>query len=145
MNKLSTALIAVVLSCLMISASAQDTKVYKEGYVTQVTFVRTKPGKFDDYMKFLDTSYKPLLEAQKKAGLVIAYGVYGATPRTPQDPDLILTVTFANMAVLDRTDEFDAVSAKLIGPTSTQNKGAIDRESIREILGSELDRELILK
>jgi len=145
MNKISNACIAFVLCGFMIVASAQETKVYKEGYVTSVTFVRTKPGKFDDYMKFLDTAYKANMEAQKKAGLIVGYNVYNATPRSPHDPDLILTVTFPNMAALDKTDEFEAVMAKVVGPASVQNKGAVDRESIREILGSELDRELILK
>ena len=36
---------------------------------------RSKPGRFDDYMKYLDTTYKTLMEANKKEGLIIGYAV----------------------------------------------------------------------
>lgn len=138
-------LIGLALSGFAVTATAEDAKVYKEGPVTDVSYIKTRPGKFDDYMKFLDTTYKTLLEANKKAGLIVSYAVYMATPRSPQDPDLILTVTYPNMAALDRTDEAEAIAARVTGPTDAQNKAAIDRESLREILGSQLVRELILK
>jgi hypothetical protein len=57
----------------------------------------------------------------------------------------ILAVTVPNMAALDKTDEGDAVAAKVMGTDDTQNKAAIDRESLREVLGGELIRELVLK
>ncbi len=113
--------------------------------VTQISYIKIKPGRFDDYMKFLDTTYKSLREAEKKAGLITGYAVFSADARSPQEPDLILTVTFANMAALHKTDEFDAVSAKLVGPTDIQNKAMIDRGPMREVLGGQLIRELILK
>jgi hypothetical protein len=85
------------------------------------------------------------MEANIKAGLIVRYGVYSAQARTPQDPDLILTVTYANMAALDKIDEGDAVAAKVLGSTDMQNKATIDREVLREVMGSQLIRELILK
>ncbi|MGB8338624.1 MAG: hypothetical protein WCD07_00695 [Burkholderiales bacterium] len=126
-------------------ANAQDVKPYKEGPVTAVSYIKIKPGKFEDYMKFLDTSYKSLMEANKKAGLILGYNVYSTQAKSPREPDLILTTTYANMAALDRTDEGDAVAAKVLGSTDVQNKAYIDRESLREVLGGELIRELILK
>ena len=51
-------LLAVTLLAVGATASAQDIKVYKEGAATAVTYVRTKPGRFDDYMKFLSTTYR---------------------------------------------------------------------------------------
>jgi hypothetical protein len=38
--------------------------------VTELAYIKVKPGKFDDYMKYLDTTYKSLMEANKKAGLI---------------------------------------------------------------------------
>jgi len=85
------------------------------------------------------------MEANKKAGLITGYAIYSAQPRSPQEPDLILSVVYPNMAALDKIDESEAVAAKVIGTPEAQSKAAIDRESMREVLGSELVRELVLK
>lgn len=85
------------------------------------------------------------MEAQKKAGLVTEYHVYSTEPRSPQDPDIILTVTVPNMAALDKTDEADAVAAKVMGSNAQQDTATIDRGSLRELLGSQLTREMILQ
>ncbi|MGO4377584.1 hypothetical protein [Pseudoduganella sp. RAF53_2] len=134
---------AIVLGlAVCTTAVAQEKRIYKEGTVTSVSFIRTKPGHFDDYMKFLLGPYKAVMEAQKKAGLVVDHRIYAANPKNPHEPDVILTVTYANMAALDRSDEADAVSSKVAGSFEAQDKAYADREAIREVLGSELIREL---
>ena len=138
-------LIGLLLSAFSTMANAQEPKPYKEGPVTQISYIKTKPGRFDDYMKFLDTNYKTLMEANKKAGLITGYAVYSAEARNPQEPDLILAVTYANMAALDRIEEGEAVSAKVMGSNAVQNKATIDRGPMRDVLGGQLIRELILK
>jgi hypothetical protein len=85
------------------------------------------------------------MEAARKAGLITGYSVYQAQARSPQDANLILTVNYPNMAALDRTDEADAIRAKVMGSLDAQDKATMDRESMRELLGSQLIRELILK
>ena len=138
-------LIGVALCGLTATAQAQSTKVYKEGPVIELSYIKIKPGRFDDYMKFLDTTYKTLMEANKKEGLITGYAVYSTNARTPQEPDLILSITYPNMAALDKIDEADAIAAKLIGPNDVQNKAVIERGPMREVLGTQLMRELILK
>ena len=145
MKMLRILLIGLAFSGLSATAYADEGRVYKDGSVIDVSYIRTKPGRFDDYMKFLSTPYRPLMEANKKAGLILDYAIYSATPRSPQDPDLLLTITYANMAALDRTEEFEALSVKTVGSMPAQNQAAMDRESMREVLGSEVVRELILK
>ncbi len=103
--KTAAALIGVMLCVAMASASADEAKPYTEGQVTELSYVKIKPGKFEEYMKYLDTTYKTIMEAQKKAGLITGYGVYSAQPRSPQEPDLILSIVYPNMAALDRTAE----------------------------------------
>jgi len=139
------ALIGLSLCFAMATASGADAKTYTEGAVTELSFIKIKPGKFDDYMKYLSTTYKTVMEANKKAGLITGYAIYSAQPRSPQEPDLILSVVYPNMAALDKIDESEAVAAKVIGTPEAQSKAAIDRESMREVLGSELVRELVLK
>jgi hypothetical protein len=148
MKRMNTAIrftLGCILCSLMLSASGQDAKSYKEGPVTELSYIKIKSGKFDDYMKFLDTSYKALMEENKKAGLILGYKVYAAQARSPREADLILATTYANMAALDKADEGEAVAVKVLGSSDAQNKASMAREAMREVLGSELIRELILK
>src|SRR6202045_544230 len=96
---------ALAVAALSMSASssalADDSKSYTEGTVVEVTSIRTKPGMFDAYMKWLDTTGKQLREDEKTAGLLVGYAVYEAVPRSPHDPDIYLVITYKNMAPLD--------------------------------------------
>ena len=145
MKKLSAGLLALALTCVTPLIQAQEAKPYKEGQVVEVSYIRTKPGRFDDYMQWLATSYRPLMEANKKAGLIVGYRIFAAQPRHPNEPDLILTITVPNMAALDRIEESEAIATKVMGSMATQNKATAERGSLREVLGSELIRELVLK
>lgn len=138
-------LVGLALFGLVASTTAQEVKPYKEGAVTQLSYIKIKPGKFNEYMKFLGGDYKKLMEAYIKAGLVVRYGVYTTRPRNPHDADLILTVTSPNYAALDKVDEREAIAAKLVGSSDAQAKSTIDRGAMREILGGELIQEIILK
>lgn len=137
--------LVLALASFACGAWAQSAKPYKEGSVVELSYIKIKPGRFDDYMKFLDTSYKQLMEENKKAGLITGYAVYSAQARSPQEPDLILTVTYANMAALDKIEEGEAIAAKVVGSQDTQNKAFADRGAMREVLGTQLIRELVLK
>ncbi len=143
-------LIALTVTALSMSAIssalADDSKSYTEGTVTTVTSIRTKPGMFDAYMKWLDTTGKQLREDEKKAGVILEYSVYSVMPRSPHDPDLYLTVTYKNMAALDGLDDREEPLTKKIWATRDASaKAAVDRESLREILGTQLIRRLDLK
>ena len=128
------------------SALADDSKSYTEGTVIEVTSIRTKPGMFDAYMKWLDTTGKQLREDEKKAGLILDYAVYQALPRSPHDPDIYLVITYKNMAALDGlSDRVEPLQRKIWATREAGAKAAADRESMREILGSELMRRLELK
>jgi hypothetical protein len=128
------------------SALADDSKSYTEGTVTEVTSIRTKPGMFDKYMKWLGTTGKQLREDEKKAGLIVDYAVYRAVPRSPHDPDLYLTITYKNLAALDGlSDRVEPLMKKIWASRDDAAKAEADRESLREILGTELIRRLELK
>jgi hypothetical protein len=143
-KRITMLLVSVLMFAVMGSVLAQDAKPYKEGKVLQVSFIKIKPGQLNNYMKYLDGPYKSNMEAMKKAGLITGYAVYRSQPRTPQDADLILTVAYPNMAALDRSEEADAISTKVMGPMASRDKASVDRESMRELLGSQLTRELVL-
>ena len=41
-------------------------------------------------MKYLATTYKQLMEEQKKAGIILDYAVYSTRPHGPSDPNIYL-------------------------------------------------------
>ena len=128
------------------SALADDSKSYTEGPVSEVTSIRTKPGMFDAYMKWLDTVGKQLRDDEKKAGIIVDYAVYEVQPRSPQDPNLYLVITYKNMAALDGLeDRVEPLQKKIWSTREASAKASIDRESMREILGTQLIRQLDLK
>jgi hypothetical protein len=143
-----------VLRCLILcglllgtlAAWADEQRPYTEGPIISVTSVRTKYGMFDEYMKFVGGIYKRNMEEYKKAGLILDYSVYMAFPHNPSEPDVILTTTFKNWAAFDGLqDKMDPIDAKVYGSIDASNKGAVDREKVREILGSQVIQKLQLK
>ena len=140
-------LLATILLCAFgTAAGADEARSYKEGPVTEVTYVKIKDGQFDNYMKWLDTTFKPENEALIKGKIILGYKVYANQAREPHDADLILSITYANMAALDNLAErTDAIVEKFEGNLDKQNQGFSDRGSMRQILGSKYIRELILK
>jgi len=134
-------------SSLSLTAGAQDVRQYSDGPVTLVTYVHVDYGSFEKYVDWLNSTWKPTMEATKKAGLIVDYKVFSFTPigYTSNHPNVILWITYKNMAALDKGAEEEDVAKKVIGNTEFQNKARIGRNDYREVLGSELIRELILK
>ncbi|NJD31332.1 MAG: hypothetical protein FIB04_05540 [Gammaproteobacteria bacterium] len=127
------------------AASAAD-RPYAEGPVSVVSSIRTEPGMFETYMKFLATTYKQLMEENKKAGNIVDYAVYQTRPRGPNDPNLYLVVTYRNMAAFDGlADRMDAIQEKLIGNQEQRDAAMIARGKMRTQLGSEVIQQMILK
>ena len=139
---LSTCLAASLLS---FNARAQDKRQYSEGQVTLVQEIGVEYGHFEEYIAWLNSTWKPTMEATKKAGVIIDYKVFNATPLSPDHPDIILWITYKNMAALDKSAEEEAVAKKVICSTECQNKARVGRNEYRKVLRREYIRELILK
>jgi hypothetical protein len=130
---------------LTASATAAD-RPCTEGPVSNVSSLRTEPGMFDEYMKYLAGTYKQLMEEQKKAGIILDYAVYSVVPQRPGDPDIYLVTTYKNMAALDGlADRTDAIQQKLIGDLEQRNAAMIARGKMRTLIGSQLMRKLEFK
>ena len=127
-------------------APVQDARQYTEGPVTEEDYIEVEYGHFAEYIEWLTSTWKPTMEALKKAGLIIDYKVFQATPKSPGQPNVILWITFKNGgAALDKSAELDAVASKVICNDECQNKARVVRNGYRKLLGTELIRELILK
>ena len=57
-------------------ALAQNERQYTDGPVTEVDYIRVEYGHFEDYIDWLNSTWKPTMEAMKKAGLIIDYKVF---------------------------------------------------------------------
>ncbi len=133
--------------CLFsLNVHAQDVRQYSEGPVTEVAYIQVEYGHFEEYIDWLNSTWKPTMEATKKAGLIIDYKVFSLTPKSPDQPNIILWITYKNAAAaLDNGVELEEVAKKVIGSTEVQNKARVGRKEYRKVLGTEYVRELILK
>jgi len=138
--------LAVAALGLCTTAALADDHVYTEGPVVNVAAIRTEYGHFDDYMKYLENTWKPEQEAAKKAGYILSYRVMSAEPRTENDPDILLIITYKDWAALDNgLARSDAILKQVEGTLMASNQGAVDRAKIRRVLGSQTMQELELK
>src|ERR1700681_3210893 len=127
-------------------ALAQNDRKYTDGPVTEVDEVHVEYGHFAEYIDWLNSTWKPTMEALKKAGLIIDYKVFKLTPKSPDQPNIYLWITFKNAAAaLDKGVEVEDVAKKVICSTECQNKARVARSEYRKVLGNEYIRELILK
>ena len=130
-------------------ALAQNDRQYTDGPVTEVNYLQVEYGHFPEYIAWLNSTWKPTMEAMKKAGLIIDYKAVRATPKTPDQPNIYLMITYKDMASSigdngDKSDEFEAVTEKVIGSLEFQNEKRVERGHYRTVLGTEVVRELIL-
>jgi hypothetical protein len=133
------------MGCASITALAQD-HAYSEGPVVNVSYIRTVDGKTDEYMHWLDTTWKQLQEAWKRRGVITDYHVFLVDPRGPDDPDVLLVVTYPNWAALDGTlAKADAIQKEVEGSVAVGNQREFDRAKIRRVLGSVTMQEAVLK
>jgi hypothetical protein len=132
-------------SPLSLNAQAQDVRQYTEGPVTLVQEMGIEYGHFEEYIDWLNSTWKPTMEATKKAGIIIDYKVFSSTPPSPDHPDIILWITYKNMAALDRGVEEEEVAKTVICSTECQNAARVHRNEYRKVLRREYIRELFLK
>src|SRR5215510_9383583 len=133
-------------SLLSLNAHAQDVRQYSEGPVTQVNYIEVEYGHFEEYIDWLNSTWKPTMEATKKAGLIVDDKVFQLTPKSPDQPNIVLWITYKDAAAaLDKGVEQEEVAKKVIGSTEVQNKARVGRNEYRKVLRREYIRELILK
>ena len=79
-------------------AGAKAERGYTYGPVTEVDYIHVEYGHFEEYMAWVTSTWGPTMEAAKKAGLIIDYKVFQASPKSPDQPNVYLEITFKNMA-----------------------------------------------
>jgi hypothetical protein len=137
---------ALLTLCTLTAPAWADGRYWTDGPVVNAAYIRTVDGHFDDYMRWLSTTYKQTQEAAKKAGLILSYRVLITQPHGPQEPDIILVTEFKDWAALDHLGgKLEAVTAKVEGSVDKANQATADRNKIRTILGDRTSQEAVLK
>src|SRR5438045_5038361 len=116
----------LAISALSPNARGQDVRGYSYGAVTSVLYIHVEYGHFEEYMAWVTSTWVPTMEAEKKAGVIIGYKVVQAEPKSPDQPNVYLEITYKNMAAYagdmgDQAATVDAVTDKVICNTARQN------------------------
>ncbi len=145
-HRLCIAPVVLLVAGLASTAGAQD-RPYTEGNVVVVSYIRIKPGMFDKYVKYLDGDYKKIMEAEKKAGVILDYGVYTTPQQTEGDWNMVLRVTYKNMAALDGLrDKTEPLQHGVTNFSPEQAaQASMERSAMRDAVGGRTLREIILK
>lgn len=137
--------LAVLLLLLAPGLFAQEH--YTEGPIWRVQLIRVKPTQMDAYLTSLRQSTKPLIEEQKKQGMIVDYKVFlKETKNGPEDWDICVAVEYKNHAAMDGlAAKGEAIRDKILGGKAQGQQLGEKRAEIREIVSSELLQEIFLK
>ena len=128
------------------SAVKGSSAPYTEGPVWTLTFVKTKAGLSDDYLRQISQTVKPVYEAAKTQKLVLDYKVLTGDSFGMNDADIIIMVEYPNMAAFDGLREkMDPILEKAMGSEDQRRNTMVKRLDTREILGVKTMREITLK
>jgi hypothetical protein len=146
MNRLHASLLCLLLAVVAVPASAQE-RPYTDGPVVVVSAVKIVDGQFENYMAFLNGTWRPMMQASKDAGIVSDFHVYSAQAHNPNEADLYLVTSYPNMAALDDIDaKTDPIMAKVTKMNYKQADEASGKRTVmRTLLGAEMLRELVFK
>jgi hypothetical protein len=120
---------------------------YTEGPIWRVQLIRVKPTQMDAYLTSLRKSTKPLIEEEKKQGLIVDYKVFlKETKNNPEDWDICVAIQYKNHAAMDGlAAKTEMARDKILGGKAPAQDLADKRAEIREIVSSELLQEIYLK
>jgi hypothetical protein len=120
---------------------------YTEGPIWRIQLIRVKPTQMDAYLTSLRHSTKPLIEEEKKQGIIVDYKVFlKETKNSPDDWDICVAVQYKNYAAMDgEAAKAEAVRDKILGGKAPAQQLSEKRADIREIISSQLLQEIFLK
>src|ERR1035438_6118316 len=137
--------LAVLLLLLAPALFAQEH--YTEGPIWRIQLIRVKPTQMDAYLTSLRQSTKPLIEEEKKEGMIMDYKVFlKETKNGPEDWDICVAIEYKNHAAMDGlAAKGEVLRDKLLGGKQGAQQLGEKRAEIREIVSSELLQEIFLK
>ena len=130
MKKLAVLALAVASSAFALPSIAQEH--WTEGPVWQIDYYRTKPGKFDDYVKYLRNSVTPQTAELKKQGLILDSKMFiNPSPNGEHDWNIAIATLHANFGKALDYDAQDDAKGKAIAEKHFKTR---DENKQREII-----------
>ena len=140
-------LYGLVVFVLFLAPALLAQEHYTEGPIWRVQLIRVKPTHMDEYLTSLQQSTKPLIEEEKKQGIIMDYKVFlKETKNNPEDWDICVAIQYKNHAAMDGlAAKGEALRDKILGGKAPAQQLNEKRAEIREIISSELLQEVFLK
>lgn len=137
--------LAIALSLFAPVLFAQEH--YTEGPIWRVQLIRVKPNQMDAYLTSLRQSTKPLIEEEKRQGVIMDYKIFlKETKNNPEDWDIAVAIEYKNHAAMDGlAAKGEAARDKILGGKQAAQQLGEKRSEIREIISSQLMQEIFLK
>ena len=102
-------MIATAAVAATLAFSANSAEIYKDytlsKEVSDVTFIKVNPGKFNDYLDGLRQTWLPGCEIGKKLGTVVSCSIWASETMRNGDFNVILVVTSPSGATSDPNEE----------------------------------------
>jgi hypothetical protein len=139
--------LATLVACTVFgTASMAQESSYTPGTVWELSNIEIEPGQFENYMDFLNTTWKKQNEFGKKQGVLVSYHVFSVNDARKGEPDLILAVEYkdyaSNAERLAMQKKFEAYMAADTRKMETQSG---ERKAMRKLAGGMELQELNLK
>lgn len=141
-------LTVLVFSAFLLTSTPalSQERPYKEGSIWTISFVKTKNGLSDDYLREIIPARKKLMDEAQRQGLIVSYKILSGAAANREDWDIMFLDEYKNWAAFDGlTAKFDAVLQKVIGDAAAQSQVMVKRVEVRELIGDKVMQELIPK
>ena len=136
------ALAALALAITAAPALAQQSPNTTPTTVTRVNLIKIKPGHADPFWADMRQHLKPIYDEQKRQGLLADYS-FGtkSTTDSPDDWNVVLTLTYPNWAALDTfTSRSDPITLAHYGSAANRTAANLARIDHGMIVASFLVR-----
>ena len=152
---MKTKILVIALICIASLGAQAQTQAPRPGpamtagQVCRVIQFGTKPGKNGEFTRFRREHLKPLLEEQKKQGLILSYAFFTKpVSNGPDDWDVAQMTCFKNYADAidfdaERAAKFMDIALKHYGSNEAMTKANDSQFEMRVIFSSFLMREQI--
>ena len=120
---------------------------YDSGPIWRVTYYHLKPGQGDAFWSDFRAHGKPILDEEKKQGLIADYKAF-TNPVTdnPNDWDVAIATLYPNWAAMDQLDtKATPIIVKHYGSRDAAFEAARKRSEIRDVVASHLAHEVMPK
>jgi hypothetical protein len=127
-----------------------QSELYDQGTVWDLTFVKIKANMGDDYLKGLSKTWKSSMDLMVKEKLIKSYKILLGSAANKADFDLLLMIESENLASMDpdpvRDKKIMDLEKKIKdGMGDEYKKTIVNYETLREINGNKIMREIFLK